>query len=137
MLRQQQKYTQAASLLEEALKRYPQFWKLWLIKVHILEEEGQAGYSEISKIYEEAVKRCKEEPDIWIDYARYLLRLEEKGESGEGESYLTKARTVLYKARGVLSKCEKIWLASAKLEEEAGNDKIAANLLNKGRQDCL
>ena len=36
----------------------------------------------------------------------------------------------------MLNKCEKIWLASAKLEEDAGNEKIAANLLNKGRQEC-
>lgn len=66
-------------------------------------------------MYEEALKRCKERPEVWIDYARYLKKLHDTEAETVGESYETRARTVLYKARVVLPKSEKIWVASAKL----------------------
>ena len=49
---------------------------------------------------------------------------------------MTRARTVLQKARIKLPQSEEVWLHSIRLELQSGNEKIAQHLLSRALQAC-
>lgn len=75
----------ALLLVNEAIKIYRNFYKLWLIKAHLLEQSNRV--EETRKTYEEAltVGEVKKERVVWINYAEF----EERQEA------FTRARTIL------------------------------------------
>jgi len=111
-------------LLDEALKKYDAFDKLWLMR-------GQLEYTTKSKtdaisIYLQGLQHCPHSVPLWLSTSR--LEEEVNGNS--------KARAILEKSRLKNPKNPDLWLESIRVEIRAGNKKVAQNLLAKGLQEC-
>lgn len=59
----------ALDLVEESLKKYWTFYKLWLIKAHILLALGR--FEDARKVYDESltIDEVKSERTVWLNYA--------------------------------------------------------------------
>lgn len=115
---------QAKNLLEEGLRLYPDFAKLWMMKGQILEQEGRTD--EAREAYNLGLKKCPASIPVWL----LLSQLEEKGGA------LIKARSVLEKARLRNPKCAELWLEAVRVELRSGLKDIAMTLVAKAMQEC-
>ncbi|KAK3087474.1 hypothetical protein FSP39_006402 [Pinctada imbricata] len=114
----------AKTLLEEAVKHYPDFAKLAMMKGQI---EEQLGNKEAAReAYNHGLKRCPQAIPLWL----LSSRLEEK--SGQ----LIKARSVLEKARLKNPKCPELWLEAIRVENRGGLRNIAQTLMARAIQEC-
>ncbi|XP_064597243.1 pre-mRNA-processing factor 6-like [Liolophura sinensis] len=114
----------AKILLDEAVKHYPDFPKLWMMKGQIEEQEGHMA--EAREAYNQGLKKCPTSIWLWL----LLSRLEEN--SGQ----LTKARSILEKARLKNTHAPELWLEAVRVENRAGLKNIAQTLMAKAMQDC-
>jgi len=118
--RQQGNIDVALNLLEDALKSYPKFGKLYMIKGQIL--QAQKKYDEARATFAAGTKACPKEIPLWI----LASRLEE--ETGRR----VMARSIVNKAR-VLNQHEPLlWMEGVQLEERDGAMPQAKVLLSKG-----
>lgn len=115
---------QAKDLLKDALAKYDDFPKLWMMKGQIC--EGEKDTYEARQAYRNGVKKCPNSIQLWI----LLGKLEEK------EGNLTKARSVLEQGRHRNPKIDELWLHSVRLENRAGYKDFAKSLIAKAMQDC-
>ncbi|GLH16055.1 Protein crooked neck [Gryllus bimaculatus] len=97
---------QALRLLEEAIKVFPDFAKLWLMKGQIEEQQGNLDKA-------------------WDTY-----------NTGERRGLLTKARSVLEKGRLRNPQCDVLWLEQIRIENRAGLRDIANTLMARALQEC-
>lgn len=111
-------------LLDEGLKQYPDFAKLWMMRGQILEQEGKI--SEAREVYNQGIKKCPNSIPLWL----LLSQLEEKNGA------LIKARSVLEKARLKNPKNPNLLLESIRVELRGGLKDIALNLMAKAMQEC-
>ncbi|KAI8902047.1 PRP1 splicing factor, N-terminal-domain-containing protein [Globomyces pollinis-pini] len=118
-------FDKALELLDEGLKRFPTFEKLWLIKGQILKDD-MANLEAARANYTNALKILPKSHLIWI----HSSRLEESA----GQSI--KARVVLERARILNPKCAELWTEAILVEKRAGNTSMAKALLAKGLQEC-
>ena len=118
--RQQGNIDLALNLLEDGLKSYPRYGKLYMIKGQIL--QAQKKYDEARATFAAGTKACPKEIPLWI----LASRLEEEA----GRRVM--ARSILNKAR-VLNQHEPLlWMESVQLEERDGAMPQAKVLLSKG-----
>lgn len=118
--RQQGNIDIALNLLEDGLKSYPKYGKLYMIKGQIL--QTQKKYDEARATFAAGTKACPKEIPLWI----LASRLEEEA----GRRVM--ARSILNKAR-VLNQHEPLlWMESVQLEERDGAMPQAKVLLSKG-----
>lgn len=118
--RQQGNIDIALNLLEDGLKSYPKYGKLYMIKGQIL--QTQKKYDEARATFAAGTKACPKEIPLWI----LASRLEEAA----GRRVM--ARSILNKAR-VLNQHEPLlWMESVQLEERDGAMPQAKVLLSKG-----
>ncbi|XP_077241716.1 protein STABILIZED1-like [Tasmannia lanceolata] len=111
-------------LLEEGLKLFPSFFKLWLMLGQL---EDRLGHLEQAKeAYESGLKHCPGCIPLWLS----LANLEEK------TSGLSKARAVLTIARKRNARNPELWLAAVRAESRHGNKKEADILMAKALQEC-
>lgn len=80
---------------------------------------------EAREAYSLASKKCPQAIPLWILWSR----LE------ESQKQLTKARSILEKARLRNPQNSVLWLESVRLENRAGNKVIAQNQMAKGRRE--
>lgn len=113
----------AKELLDEALKSYGDFAKLWMMKGQILAQQGPSGFEPAREAYLEGIKRCPTNIPLWL----LLVQLEI--DNGQ----LIKARANLEKARLRNPATPELWLASVRLEVTAGNVQQAKVMLARGR----
>jgi pre-mRNA-processing factor 6 len=113
----------AKELLEEALKTYSDFAKLWMIKGQISAQLGATGFDAAREAYLEGIKRCPTSIPLW------LLLIELETDNGQ----LIKARANLEKARLRNPMTPELWLASVRLEMNAGNIQQAKVMLARGK----
>ena len=108
-------------LVEEALVLFRGHYKFWLIKAQL--QESTNLIEEARATYEEALvtEGVKSERQVWLSFADFEAR----------HLALTKARTILQKARIRMPADDLIWLASARLEVRSENSKIALNLVSQ------
>ena len=112
----------AKTLLDEALKSYGDFPKLWMMKGQILAQQGPSNFEAARDAYMEGIKRCPTSIPLWL----LLVQLElEHGQ-------LIKARANLEKARLRNPATPELWLASVRLEVTAGNVQQAKVMLARG-----
>ncbi|KAJ3015521.1 UNVERIFIED_CONTAM: hypothetical protein HDU68_012692 [Siphonaria sp. JEL0065] len=118
----------AMQLLDEALKKFPSFGKLWMIKAQIEEMQNQVPTARdtLAKAVKAVPKGSSAAITLWI----LSSRLEEK--SGN----LTKARALLEKARLLNPKVPDLWCEAIRVESRAGNQSIAESLISKSLQEC-
>lgn len=114
----------ALSLLDEAVKVFPEFPKLWMMKGQI--EEQQTLLEQASETYNQGIKACPTAISLWI----LLSALEER------RGILTKARSVLERGRLKNPKTSVLWLAAIRIEIRAGMKEMANTLLARALQEC-
>jgi len=114
----------AIALLEEALTKFPQFPKLWMMRGQM--EMKPSGNLDLGRtIFQRGLMNCPHSIPLWLCAAE----LEERVST-------TKARSLLEKARLQNPKTPELWLAAIEVEQRASNKKIAANLMAKALQEC-
>lgn len=116
--------SEALKLLEEAVKVFPDYAKLWMMKGQI--EEQQQKYEVASATYSSGLKKNQNSIALWLLSAT----LEET------RGALTKARSVLERARLKNPKTPMLWLAAIRIENRAGLKEMANNLLARALQEC-
>ncbi|KAK0053867.1 pre-mRNA-processing factor 6 [Biomphalaria pfeifferi] len=114
----------AEILLEEAVKHYPDFAKLWMMKGQIQQEAGKKDAARDA--YNQGLKKCPQAVPLWL----LLSRLEESG------GQLTRARSILEKARLKNPHNDLLWLEAIKVEIRGGLKNIALTLMAKALQEC-
>ncbi|KAL0275367.1 UNVERIFIED_CONTAM: hypothetical protein PYX00_003230 [Menopon gallinae] len=114
----------AHSLLDEAIRVFPDYSKLWLMKGQI--EEQQGALDKALETYNAGIKKCPTSVPLW----RLLANVEEK------RGLLTKARSVLEKGRLRNPKNAELWLEAIRIESRAGLKDIASTLMAKAIQEC-
>ncbi|BFZ21230.1 hypothetical protein BsWGS_24269 [Bradybaena similaris] len=114
----------AEILLEEAVKHYPDFAKLWMMKGQIEEEAGKKDSAR--EAYSQGLKKCPQAIPLWLLHSR----LE------ESTSQLTRARSILEKARLKNPQTDILWLEAVRVEMSAGLKNIANTLMAKALQEC-
>lgn len=119
--RQIGKLDEALQTLEEAIKKFPTFDKLYMIKGQIHEERNELPQAR--EAYAKGVKACPKSVPLWL----LSSRLEEKA------GITIKSRALLEKARMQNPKNEKLWAESVKVEERAGSAGQAKVMLARGK----
>lgn len=114
----------AKDLLEDALKKYGDYSKLWMMKGQILSQPDSAGFEAAREAYLEGIKRCPTSIPLWL----LLVQLEI--DNGQ----IIKARANLEKARLRNPSTPELWLASVRLEMTAGNVQQAKVMLARGKR---
>ncbi|KAI8439587.1 hypothetical protein MSG28_013314 [Choristoneura fumiferana] len=114
----------ALKLLEEAIKVFGDYAKLHMMKGEIEEQMGKD--EDAHNTYTQGLKKCATSVPMWI----LLSRLEEK------LKHITKARSVLEKARLRNPKNAELWLESVRLERRNGSAEIANAVMAKALQEC-
>ncbi|XP_070209587.1 pre-mRNA-processing factor 6-like [Littorina saxatilis] len=114
----------ALRLLDEAVKHYPDFPKLWMMCGQIHEQHGDN--EEARNAYNKGLKKCPTSWPLWL----LLSQLEER--TGQ----LTRARSILEKARLKNPKTPQLWLEAVRVEIRAGLKNIALTLMAKALQEC-
>jgi pre-mRNA-processing factor 6 len=117
----------AKELLDEALKTYGDFAKLWMMKGQILAQQDSNGFEAARDAYLEGIKRCPTSIPLWL----LLIRLE------IDHGQIIKARANLEKARLRNPMTPELWLASVRLEVDAGNIQQAKVMLARGKRTLL
>ncbi|KAJ3276828.1 hypothetical protein HDV01_002883 [Terramyces sp. JEL0728] len=118
-------FDEALKIVEQGIKRFSNFEKLWIIKGQMLQDDK----NEIEKArlhYALAVKTKPKSIILW----KLASRLEEK----IGVS--VKARAILERARILNPKNAELWTEAVSVEQRAGNAAMAKVLLAKGIQEC-
>ncbi|KAI8553731.1 hypothetical protein RHMOL_Rhmol05G0039200 [Rhododendron molle] len=111
-------------LLYDGLKRFPSFFKLWLMLGQL---EERLSYLERAKeVYESGLKQCSSCVPLWLS----LAKMEEKMNG------LSKARAVLTMARKKNPESPELWLAAVRAESRHGIEKEADILMAKALQVC-
>ncbi|KAJ3403770.1 hypothetical protein HDU80_003760 [Chytriomyces hyalinus] len=119
----------AMSLLEEAIAKFPQFGKLWMIKAQIEEHQLSnvvAARDTLSKALKAVPKSSPSAVTLWL----MASRLEERA------GQLTKSRALLEKARLLNPKQPELWCEAIRVESRASNQAIADALISKALQEC-
>ncbi|XP_048590658.1 pre-mRNA-processing factor 6 [Nematostella vectensis] len=115
---------EANKLLDEAVQKYPDFAKLWMMKGQLQEQEK--NLPEAREAYKTGVKKCPTSIPLWL----LLSRLEEK--TGQA----TKARSVLEQGRQRNPKSPELWLEAVRIETRGGRKDFARTLMAKAMQEC-
>lgn len=116
--------TESIKLLDEAVKVFPDFSKLWMMKGQIEEQREKLEMAGIT--YMNAIKKCPNSIPLWI----LMSRLEEK------RGALTKARSILERARLKNPKTSLLWLEAIRIEIRSGLKEMAHTLLARALQEC-
>lgn len=114
----------ARKLLEESVKLYPTFPKLWMMKGQIEEQNGTID--DVRQAYNEGLKKCPTSIPLWI----LLSRVEEKAR------LVIRARALLERARLRNPGCPDLWLEAIRLENRAILKANAQSLMAKALQEC-
>ncbi|GFS30001.1 pre-mRNA-processing factor 6 [Trichonephila inaurata madagascariensis] len=112
------------TLLDEGLKQYPDFAKLWMMRGQILEQENHIN--EARDVYNQGIKKCPNSIPLWLLLSQLELR----------NGALIKARSVLEKAQLKNPKIPQLLLESIRVELHGGLKDIALNLMAKAMQEC-
>ena len=119
--RQLGKLDEALKTLEEAIRKYPGFDKLHMIRGQIY--DGKNDIAGARAAYAQGCKSCPKSIPLWILSAR----LEEKA------GVTIKARSILERGRMFNPKNDELWAESIKVEERAGGTQQAKTLLARGQ----
>uniref|UniRef100_A0A1S4DKM0 Protein STABILIZED1-like n=1 Tax=Nicotiana tabacum TaxID=4097 RepID=A0A1S4DKM0_TOBAC len=111
-------------LLDDALRRFPSFFKLWLMLGQLEERLGNSDKTKDA--YESGIKNCPNCIPPWLS----LASLEEKMNG------LSKARAVLTMARKKNPQSPEPWLAAVQAEARHGYKREADVLMAKALQEC-
>jgi len=126
---QKQKHDLAQlKLLEEALTKFPEFDKLWIMLGQLHTYSSSLNDIEKAKeAYRQGTKNCPMSTALWLCYAHLEAHITHN---------YSKARSILETARLKIPKTPALWLAAVRVEQSAKNDKVAQQLMAKALQEC-
>ncbi|KAI8921006.1 PRP1 splicing factor, N-terminal-domain-containing protein [Powellomyces hirtus] len=116
---------EALKLLNEAIKRFPDFAKLWMMQGQILQFDKN-NIPAARDTYTRAIKQNPKNATLWL----LASRLEEAADMQ------IKARATLEKARIMNSKIPELWCEAVRVENRAQNTPMAKALMAKALQEC-
>lgn len=122
--RQQGQLDTALETLAIALKKFPNFAKLYMVQGQIL--QSQKKYNEARATFKAGRNACPKETTLWI--------LASKLEEVDGKSIM--ARSLLEKARMRNPGCDVLWAEAVGVEERSGGGAQAKAMLARGLQEC-
>ncbi|CAH8331280.1 unnamed protein product [Eruca vesicaria subsp. sativa] len=111
-------------LLDEVLKQFPTFFKLWLMLGQL--EEQFNNLEQARKAYDYGLKHCLGCIPLWMSYANLEERV----------NVLHKARDILNTARKKNPHVAELWLAAIRVELRHDNKREAENSMSKALQEC-
>jgi len=114
----------ALALIEQGIKDFSTFAKLWMMKGQIFEQKGNLSLA--LETYQMGVKTCPSSVALWLLFAR----LQEKATT------VIKARSVLEKAKLRNPRNELVWLEAIRVEVRAGLKDIALSMMARALQEC-
>lgn len=116
---------EALDLVTQALQRFPQAPKLWMMKGQILADDlGKP--QQAREAYSTGVKACPRSVPLWLLYSR----LE------ESQGAIVRARSVLDRARQAVPGDDRLWAESVRVERRAGEMTQARTLMARAMQAC-
>lgn len=116
---------EALNLLDEAVKVFPEFPRLWMMKGQIETQKGRVDAA--AETYVNGVKKCPTSIPLWLLHADLEERL---------RGALTKARSILERGRLKNPKNAELWLAAIRVELRAGLKEIANTMMARALQEC-
>jgi pre-mRNA-processing factor 6 len=119
--RQLGKLDEALKTLEEAIKKFPQFDKLHMIRGQIHDSRGDTVAAR--QAYALGCKSCPKSIPLWILSARLEVKA----------GVIIKARGLLERARLYNPKNDELWTESIQIEEKASGPQQAKSLLARGK----
>ena len=119
--RQLGKLDEALKTLELAIKKYPQFDKLHMIRGQIYDSKGDIPAARTA--YAQGCKSCPKSIPLWILSARLEVKA----------GVIIKARALLERARLHNPKNDELWTESIRIEETASGPQQAKSLLARGK----
>lgn len=117
------KIDEARRLLDEAVVKYPNFAKLWMMRGQIEEQSGNINAAR--EAFKTGIQKCPKSIPLWIQ----LSALEEKAKK------ITKARADIERARKINPACPELWLHSIRLELRQSNQ-VYQSLMARALQEC-
>jgi pre-mRNA-processing factor 6 len=109
------------SHIEQAISRFPQSPKFYMMKGQICVSQGNINAAR--EAYRIGVKNCPKSIPLWL----MSSRLE------ESQDMVIKSRALLDKARGLNPRQEELWLETINIEQRAGTGQ-EKNVLAKGKE---
>jgi pre-mRNA-processing factor 6 len=118
-------YDKALQMITEAIAKFANSEKLWIIKGQILQYD--LNDPEKARVhYQQAVKKLPKSAVLWILSSKLE---EQQGLSG-------KARAILERSRVINPKNDSLWLEAVLVEKRGGNGSMVKALLSKAIQEC-
>mmetsp|Transcript_23097 Transcript_23097/g.56930 ORF Transcript_23097/g.56930 Transcript_23097/m.56930 type:complete len:966 (-) Transcript_23097:92-2989(-) len=112
-------------LLQEGLKKYPNFDKMWMMLVQAHRKAN--NIDKAREAYAEGCVKCPRSINLWLVAVRFEI------EAGQ----VNKARSLLEKARLKNPKSPPLWLETIRLENaQEGGKKLASTRLAQALQEC-
>ena len=136
--RECQKFDTALELLEEGLKKYPTFAKMYVMGGQICSEDltkDRINLGRARKFYQRGLQNCPKNVVLWCLASQLEERVADYG-AGSSNAGVTKARSLLELARLKNAKNPELWLEAIRLERRAGNEKLAVSLMARALQEC-
>lgn len=125
----------ALDLIEEGIRNYPSFAKLYMMGGQIWSIDristkalDSKALEKARKFYKRGLDACPQSIALWTLASQLEEIVESKG--------TTKARSILELARLKNPKNDQLWLESIRLERRANNDKLAWALMARALQEC-
>jgi pre-mRNA-processing factor 6 len=112
---------EALKTLEEAIRKYPTFDKLHMIRGQIYDARNDIPAARTA--YAQGCKSCPKSIPLWILSARLEVKA----------GVIIKARSMLERARMFNPKNEELWAESIKIDEKASGPQQAKSLLARGK----
>lgn len=116
--------SEALELLEDAVKVFPDYPKLWMMKGQIEEQQNHLDIA--TNTYTQGLKKNQTSIPLWLLSAA----LEEKRDT------LTRARSVLERGRLKNPKTPLLWLKAIRIELNSGLNDMAQTLMARALQEC-
>merc|ERR1711871_270250 len=126
-------YEDALILIEEGMKKFPTFYKFYLMAAECcaaVRSDGADNNSTACDFLRKGVSICLPPIKGHDVLSIALSRLEEI------RCGATKARTILELARMKCPKCQELWLEAIRLEHRQGNEALKEVLLAQAKQEC-
>lgn len=111
-------------LLEEGLKLFPSFFKLWLMLGQMEDRLGRQPQAR--EAYDVGLKHCPNCIPLWLSLASLEERI----------SGVSRARAIFDMSRKKNPQNPELWLASIRVESKHGNKTLADKYMAKALQEC-
>jgi pre-mRNA-processing factor 6 len=140
-------FEDALTLIEEGLKKYPTFPKLYMMGGQICWQDLfslnpiKEYVDKARDFFKRGLDKCPNNVTLWIlasqleEKAPLLLNSSNNGENRSGLGF-TKARSILELGRLKNPKSATLWVEAIRLERRANNDKLAVTLMARALQEC-